>query len=78
MSIPSKRAAVVVALLTIFLAIRMTRSIAVTGSGGLGAVSAGPAEALVVLVVFVVPAVIVGVLVYRLSRRSGRRPPARR
>lgn len=71
MSIHSKRAAVVIALVTIFLAVRMTRGIVRTGSDVRVAVSFGPAEA---LVVFVVPAVIIGGLVFWLSRRASRRP----
>jgi hypothetical protein len=76
MSIHAKRAAVVVVLVTMFTVVRIARPLmTAAGSGGLGAVSFGPAEA---LVVFVVPAVCIGVLVYWLSKRSSRRPTARR
>jgi hypothetical protein len=72
MSIHSKRAAVVIGVLAVF---AIARDIVRTGSGDLGAVSFGAAE---VLVEFVVPAMFIGVLVYWFSRRSSRRPTARR
>jgi hypothetical protein len=71
MSIHSKRAAVVIALLTIFLAVRLTRGIVRTGSGVRVDVSFSPTQA---LVAFVLPAAIIGVLVFWLSRRTSRRP----
>jgi ABC-type spermidine/putrescine transport system permease subunit II len=75
MTIHSKRAAVLTALLAISLAVRLTWGIGRTGSGVRLDASFGPAQA---LVAFVVPAVIIGVLVFWLSKRSSRRPTARR
>jgi hypothetical protein len=74
MSIQSKRAAVVIALMTVFLAVRMTRGIVRTVPITGVAVSFDPAGA---VVVFVAVLVIAG-LVYSISKRSSRRPHARR
>jgi hypothetical protein len=78
MSIHAKRAAVVVVLVAAFTTVRIARPLLTAlgrSSGGLGAVSFGPAE---VLIVFIAPALVIGGLAYWLSWRSARRPAARR
>jgi hypothetical protein len=78
MSMHGKRAAVVAVLVTVFTIVRIARpllSALGTGSGGLGAVSFGPAEAVVVVIA---PAFLIGRLAYWLSWRSSRPPTARR
>jgi hypothetical protein len=84
MSVHAKRAAVAVALVTMWTVVRVGRPLVTaltaggTASGGLGAASFGPGQALVVLVF---PALLVWVLTYLVSRvgwPSVRGPIARR
>jgi hypothetical protein len=78
MVIHAKRAAIVVALVTVFTIVRIGRPLLTllrSGSGGLGAVSLGPAE---LLIVFIAPALAIGGLAYWLSWQSARRTTTRR
>jgi predicted transporter len=74
MSNHTKRAAVVIAVLATFAIVRIARVVTVTASGGL-ARSFGVTEA---LTTFVVAALLMGGLIYGLSRWSSHRPAARR